>query len=201
MTDQRSVRLDLRAILPVAALAVVVLVIIFVELCGRQDVKPFAQTTPFPTVPQATPAATFTPGPSPTGGVSTTATPPAVLPGGEQRDTQRAQDLAALQAALVQYHDKHGKYPSANGNVQTLCAFPESDAGCKLKDDGELDPLPIDPKGEPITENGYWFRSTDNDYAIFAQRESDAVPECDEHPDFLKQFKSLICVTSPPPAP
>jgi hypothetical protein len=199
MTGQPSVRLDLRAILPIAALALVVLVIIFVELCGRQDVKPFVQTTPFPTVPQATPAATFTPGPSPTGGALTTATPPAVQPGAEQRDTQRTQDLAALQAALLQYHDKHGKYPSANGNVQTLCAFPESDAGCKLKE--FLDPLPIDPKGEPITENGYWFRSTDNDFAIFAQREAKAIPECDEHPDFLKQFKSLICVKSTPPAP
>lgn len=199
MTGQPSVRLDLRAILPIAALALIVLVIIFVELCGREDVKPFVQTTPFPTVPQATPAATFTPGPSPTGGESTTATPPPAQPGAEQRDTQRTQDLAALQAALLEYQDKHGKFPSANGNVQTLCAFPESDAGCKLNE--VLDPLPIDPKGEPITENGYWFRSTDNDFTLFAQRESNAIPECDEHPDFLKQFKSLICVQSARLAP
>lgn len=197
MTGQPAVRLDLRAILPIAALALVVLVIIFVELCGREDVKPFVQTTPFPTVPPVTPADTSTPGPTPTGGgAATTPTPPAVEPGGDQRDAQRTQDLAAIEAALQQYHDKHGKYPSSNNNVQTLCAFPEFDLGCKLKE--MLDPLPIDPKGEPITENGYWFRATDDAYAVFAMRESDAFPACQERPEFLKQFATVLCITSTP---
>jgi hypothetical protein len=196
VTAPSSVRLDLRALLPIAALALVVLVIIFVELCGREDVKPFVSTTPFPTVPPQTPVDTFTPGPSPTGAAPAgTSTPAPPAEGAEDRDTQRVQDLQAIQAALAQYLDENGEYPNANGNVQTLCAFPDSDAGCQLSE--VLSPLPLDPLGEPITENGYWFTSTEDTYTVFAQRESDAFQECETHPEFLEQFDTLLCVGSP----
>ena len=200
MAGQPSVRLDLRAVLPAAALAVVVLVIVFVELCGREDVEPYAQSTPFPEVPTATPAPTFTPGPSPTGGgEEPTATEAQVQPGGEERDTARVLDLDAIRDALEQYRQEQGEYPDSGGNVQTLCVFPEFDKGCELKD--VLDPLPIDPLGEPITENGYWYSGTGDEYAVFAQRESDLFPECPEHPAFLRQFDTILCVQGPSATP
>src|SRR3970040_264675 len=50
MSAGRAVRVDLRAALPVVALAIVVLAIIVVELCGRDDVQgPSAQPTAGPT--------------------------------------------------------------------------------------------------------------------------------------------------------
>src|SRR3972149_945897 len=125
-----------------------------------------------------------TPAPSPTGGgEEPTATEAQVQPGGEERDTTRVQDLDAVRDALEQYRQEHDAYPDSDGNVQTLCAFPEFDKGCELED--VLDPLPIDPLGEPITENGYWYSGTRDTYTVFAQRESDLFPECDQHPAFL----------------
>ena len=196
MTEQPAVRLDLRAILHAAALAVVLLVIVFVELCGREDVKPYVQSTPFPEVPTATTGPTFTPGPSPTGGgQEPTATEPVAQPGGEERDTTRVQNLAAIRDALEQYRQEHNGYPDSANNVQTLCVFEEFDKGCELKE--FLDPIPNDPLGEPITENGYWYVSTGDAYTVFAQRESDLFPDCPEHPDFLQQFDTLLCVQGP----
>jgi hypothetical protein len=198
-----SVRLDLRAALPIAALGVVVLVIIFVELCGREDVSPVGESTPFVELatatpitpgPTATPGPTFTPGPSPTAApVTATATREAPIGGGE-RDIARVQDLADLQEALEQYREEHGSYPDSGGNIQTLCAFTEFDAGCELEE--VLSPLPQDPLGDQVN-NGYWYTSIGSRFAVFAQRESEQFEECSEHPDFLRDFDSLLCVQGP----
>lgn len=192
---RRTVQLDLRAALPIAGLAIVILVIIFLELCGRSD-------TNLPTVvagPTATVGPTFTPGPSPTVGPTPTLSPDEATAtfvassGDELRDATRQENMVALQAALAQYRDKHGQYPTTSGNIQTLCAFTETDAGCVLQE--FLDPLPIDPLGDPV--RGYWYASTGDSYTLYSQRESGALAECDEHPDHLRDYDSLLCVRGP----
>ena len=189
-----SSRVDLRAVLPVAALGVVVLVIIFVELCGREDVAPLDGSTAVVQQETATPGPTFTPGPSPTTGPSPTGAPVEVVTGGEDRDTARVQDLTALQEALEQYREENGAYPDTDGNVQTLCVFFDADAGCDLEE--VLGPVPQDPLGEPVS-NGYWYVSTGRLYVVFAQRESELFPACDEHPEHLRDFDSVLCARGP----
>ena len=188
-----SVRIDLRAALPVLALAIVVLAIIVVQLCGREDVNvPRVQATPGPS---ATAGPTFTPGPSPTPGAPTPTETGAAPAGGEDtRDAQRQQDMGAIQGVLEQYRAENDEYPSTNGNIQSLCVFEGSDAGCALKD--VLDPLPQDPLGDPAV-NGYFYSSTGDVYVIYATRESDSVPECDEHPAHLGNIDSISCVRGP----
>ncbi len=195
MADPATVRIDLRAVIAVVALGIVVLVIIFVELCGREDVEPLAQGTQPPaedTTPEPQPP-TPTPGPSPTPGPPTDT--PAPQPGGDERDVTRQQDLQAIAQALEEYRDDNGEYPNSDGNIQSLCVFEDTDVGCELRE--VLDPLPIDPLGEPASENGYWYASDGDTYTVYAQRESNEVPACPEHPDHLSQFDSLICVRGP----
>jgi len=193
MSAGPPVRVDLRAVLPVVALAVVVLAIIVVELCGRDDVK-LVVTTP-PAVDTATPGPTFTPGPSPTPGPATvTPTSEAPVGGEEERDVQRYQDVAAIQQALEQFRSEEGEYPNTNANIQTLCVFEDSDAGCALQD--ILGPLPQDPLGDPAA-NGYFYASDGETYVLYATRETDAFPACDEHPAHLGNIDSLHCVRGP----
>jgi len=193
MSAGPAVRVDLRAALPVVALAIVVLSIIIVELCGRDDVQgPTAQPTAGPT---ATVGPTFTPGPSPTPG-GATETPTGEAPAGDpdQRDAVRAQDLVAIQQALEQFRSDEGEYPNTNGNIQTLCVFEDSDAGCALQD--ILSPLPQDPLGDPAM-NGYFYASDGATYTLYATREGDQPAECSEHPDHLGRIDSLSCVRGP----
>ena len=194
MSAGPSVRVDLRAALPVVALAAVVLAIIVVELCGRDDVEaPLVQATP--SGPSATPGPTFTPGPSPTSGPPTeTPTGEAPVGGEEERDVRRQQDLVAIQQALEQYRQENDEYPNTNGNIQSLCVFADSDAGCDLLE--VLDPLPQDPLGDPAN-NGYFYSSTGDAYVLYATREGDQLPECGEHPAHLGKIDSLYCVQGP----
>lgn len=180
-----TLRLDLRAVLPIVALATVVLIIIFVQLCGSEDVEPRAQGNGAPIL-TATP---FTPGPSPTPGP--TATPD---PSGPARDLTRRVDLATIEAALAEYRQENGGYPNTNGNIQTLCAFVEVDEGCALRE--VLDPVPGDPLGNP-SGNGYWYASDGQSYIVYAQRESEQTAECPDHPVHLGAFASLLCVQGP----
>lgn len=181
-------QLDLRAAIPVAALAVVVLVIIFVELCGREELPAPGQGSPAVQGPQPTqpPAATAAPGPT------ATPAPPGVR---DERDRTRQDDLATIQQALADYRDENGEYPDTGGNVQSLCVFEDTDAGCALLE--VLDPIPRDPLGEPASENGYWYASDGRSYTVYAQRESEALPACPDHPPHLQDFESLLCVTGP----
>ena len=191
MAGPTTIRVDLRAALPIAVLGLVVLVIIFVQLCGRERVQPLGEVTP---LAQATLSPTFTPGPPVTEGpVEATATVAAQV-GGAGRDQVRVRDLRAIQQALEQYRLDHDQYPDTKGGIQSFCVFKEFDKGCELET--VLSPLPSDPLGDPA-ENGYWYESEGTVYTLYAQRESDAVPECSAHPDHLKDFKSVICVRSP----
>ena len=192
MAEPQTFRIDLRAALPVAAFAVVVLVIIFIELCGRQDINdaPLLQSTPV--TPNLTPVTDATPGEVVE---RPTATPAPASPEEQERDAQRARDLRAVQQALEQYFAENNTYPDTAGNVQTLCAFEEFDQGCALL---EVAPdLPaVDPLGDPAN-NGYWYASTGSRYIVYAIRESELFPACEEHPDHLKEIESLMCVQGP----
>ncbi len=195
-----TVRLDLRAVLALAALGIVVLTIILVELCGSEgvdeqtvvpNVSPQPQDTPEPVEPTPTLGENETPPP--------TSTPAPPEPGGEERDATRQEDLAALQQALEDYRSENDSYPSTGGNIQSLCVFP-GDAGCELED--AIGSIPVDPlaaDGQPASENGYWYASDGSQYTIYAQREADAAPECDELPAHLEGFgvESAICVSGP----
>jgi hypothetical protein len=190
--EGRTVQIDLRAVLPVAVLALVVLTIIFVEICGREDVK-LTTESPTPGGPTATVGPTFTPGPTPTVGPEQETATAEVAAGGEDRDQQRQLDLADIQDALEAYFEDEDEYPNTNGNIQTVCVF-EQDIGCALTD--VIDPIPSDPLGEPA-ENGYFYQSDGETYVLYAIRESELLPECDEHPEHLAGFDSIMCLRGP----
>jgi len=183
-----ALRPDLRAALPITALAVVILVIVAVE-CGREDVEQVVQSQP---VDLLSVRPTFTPGPPPTPGATAAATP--VAGGGEGRDAVRQRDLAMIQQALEQYRQEHGEYPPTGGSIQTLCVFSDNDAGCELEE--FLSPLPQDPSGNPNT-NGYFYSATAGQYTLYATREADEIPECVERPDHLGNIDSIYCVREP----
>lgn len=201
MAEPSTVRLDLRAVLPVAALGVIILVIIFVELCGREDTPsespPLVEApTEVPTTPEPTPTPgpTATPGPSPTPAPEEATATQELVAGAEERDAARLADLESVQQALEEYHDERGDYPDSGGNVQSLCVF-DADAGCQLEE--FLSPIPIDPLGEPIAENGYWYQSDGDEFTVYAQRETDQFPECPQHPEHLEDLDSVLCIQGP----
>jgi Type II secretion system (T2SS), protein G len=192
--DPDVIHLDLRTILPIAAFGIIVLVIIFIELCGRDDVEPLASAPdPVDTATQGPAVATETADPSTTAEAPTPTTGSDGEPGEGERDVTRQQDLAAIASALAEYRTDSGSYPDSNGDVQSLCAF-DVDAGCELSE--VLDPIPEDPLGDPGT-NGYWYASDGDTFTAWAQRESDQGEECDNHPDHLSSFDSLFCVAGP----
>ena len=198
--DESTVSIDPRIAVPIAVLGVVVLAIMFVELCGREDVSSLVQEPPSGDVPAATlgptftPEPTFTPGPSPTSTPVVPTSTPAPLPGGQNRDAVRVQDLRTVQAALEQVRDDTGSYPTTGEAIQTLCVFTEFDGGCELLD--VLDEIPIDPLGEP-SDNGYWYVSDGDSYILYSQREGGSFPECIDHPEFLEEVPSLLCFEGP----
>ncbi len=182
-----------------AALAAVVVAIVATDLAtGGHTEAPPPLGTAYPTSKAvAGPRPTRTPRPP-------TATPhpltptvaPTPQPGGGQRDLQRAQDLERIRAALEEYYDKEGSYPSTGGNIQTLCAYKDLDIGCKLTK--VLDPLPAaDPLGDPLL-NGYWYASDGKSFAVYAIQETvpaPNVPQC-EKPEGIKRPDRVYCVRS-----
>ena len=182
-----------------AALAAVVVAIVATDLAtGGHTEAPPPLGTAYPTSEAvAGPRPTRTPRPP-------TATPhpltptvtPTPQPGGGQRDLQRAQDLERIRAALEEYYDKEGSYPSTSGNMQTLCAYQDLDIGCKLTK--VLDPLPAaDPLGDPLL-NGYWYASDGKSFAVYAIQETvpaPNVPQC-EKPEAIKRPDRIYCVRS-----
>ena len=114
-----------------------------------------------------------------------------VLPGGEDRNSQRIRDLTTLGQLLQQYLERDGSYPSSSGAVQTLCVYDQLDAGCKLRDFAAT--LPADPLGNPLT-NGYWYISDGHTFTLMALWEGtserpadfpcpDTLPGGEEHPN------------------
>ena len=122
-----------------------------------------------------------------------TPTPEPPRAGGPQRDTIRTQDLEAIRVVIETYQAEEGSYPYTGDGVQTLCVFQELDVGCALLDEA---PLPEDPLGDAAA-NGYFYTSDGESYVVYAQRESETFPACEEHPEFLQHFESLLCVRGP----
>ena len=110
-----------------------------------------------------------------------------------QRDAIRTQDLEAIGLVIDAYHEAEGSYPDTDDGVQTLCVLQELDVGCALLDEA---PLPEDPLGDAAA-NGYFYTSDGESYVVYAQRESEMFPACEEHPEFLQHFGSLLCVQVP----
>jgi hypothetical protein len=193
------VKLDLRFVLPIAGLTIVVLVIIFVQICGSEEVTaPEVSATPGDTPTAEAPGDTPTPGPSPTEEPGAPTDTPEPGGGAEERDATRADDLKTLAFALEVYRTENGSYPTTDGNVQSLCVFP-GDAGCALEE--IINEIPLDPLGEPASENGYWYAATGDTFTVWTQRETDTQPECPDHPSHLERFDSLQCAQGPAEAP
>lgn len=158
------------------------------------DGKPYFRAYYLPRLPGAAEGPPgIPPGGTPTAGPQASATPPARA-GGEERDATRMRDLAALGEALEAYRSKHGSYPDNGGGIQTLCVFREFDVGCELEEVRK--PLPEDPLGNP-TDNGYFYSSNGRTYTIYARRDSERFPPCDQHPDHLAHLDSLLCARGP----
>jgi len=101
--------------------------------------------------------------------------------------------MQRIQQALAAYQQKYQEFPTNGGIIQTFCSSKTSDAGCQLSE--FLDPLPRDPSGSQT--KGYFYSSNGVEYALYAYRESEAVPDCDEHPDDLADLVDLMCVQGP----
>jgi hypothetical protein len=182
-----------------AAVAIVVVAIVATDLATGGDSEPPPPLgTAYPTSEAgAGPRPTRTPRPP-------TATPhpmtptvtPTPQPGAGDRDLRRLWDLERIRAALEEYYDEEGSYPSTGGNMQTLCAYKDLDIGCKLTK--VLDPLPAaDPLGDPLV-NGYWYASDGKSFAVYAQEEAPApsgVTAC-EKPEAIKNVDRVFCVLS-----
>jgi hypothetical protein len=115
------------------------------------------------------------------------------------RDAQRLQELALLQAALAEYHDRFDEYPDNEGGIQTLCAYRELDKGCDLRKvlDEDEEYILEDPLGEAL-DNGYWYSSDGETYTIWMLREGPAKPSepvCAEVVPHLRDVGSLFCLT------
>ena len=190
--EGRTVQIDLRALLPIVVLGVVVLTIIVTELCGREDVS--APDVRAPSGPTATVGPTIPPGPTATEGPEQETATAEVVAGGEGRDQTRQTDLADIQEALERYFANEDEYPNTDNNIQTLCVFEDVDIGCALKD--VLDPIPQDPLGDAAT-NGYFYQSDGDAYTLYAIRESELLPACDEQPQHLAAFDSILCLRGP----
>jgi len=193
-----TIRIDLRAALPVLALGFVILVIIFVELCGKTDLKPITPSgTPFLAGPTGTPGPSQTAGPSPSPPPAEATATQENAAAGADRDEIRQTDLNTIRNAMEQYRQENGEYPSTGDGIQTICTFEDDDKGCALQETIEGGTVPQDPLGSP-GENGYWLQSTDTTYILYAQRESSLFPVCDKpKPDHLKDFRSVFCLHNP----
>ena len=122
--DDSPIRIEPKAAFAIGALALIILIIIFIELCGREDVEPLVQVPEQqPGIATATLGPTFTPGPSPTIGPTVPSPSPTPMVGGQDRDVERVSDLQTLQSALELFEAENGEFPNSEGGVQTLCVF------------------------------------------------------------------------------
>ena len=183
---------------PVALLAGALIILISLAVVHRGEAKPEpllgAVGTPI--------RGTFVPPTAtPVGGGATPRPRPTfagVLQGTvEERDALRRGDLIRLLQALNTYKEQNGAYITTSGNIQTLCAFKNVDAGCRLKDVLGKD-VPVDPAGDPVN-NGYWYASDGTTLTLYAALEAD-IPDnerCRTENVDLKKKASLICLRAP----
>ncbi len=199
-TPELQVLRSLLSWAPIAAIIIVIVAAVGLDLKFGGPGKPqIANSAPPADSVRATiealPTSSTTLTPQPKTTVpALTATPAG--PGSAERDQTRIGDLMKTVAALQQYHQQNGEYPSTGGNIQTLCTYQDIDAGCKLK--GLLDPIPQDPLGSSVI-NGYWYVSDGTSYTVMAGLESPytSPSTCDAR--WLKHTNkpNLFCVTGP----
>lgn len=195
--ESTTIRIDLRAALPVIALVAIVLGIIFVELCGRQDVEPVEPGgTPIAPGPTSTEGPPPTEGPSPTPLPEEATATPENPTAGADRDEIRQTDLNSIADALALYLEENDEYPSTGGGIQTVCTFEDDDVGCALQETIEGGVVPQDPLGNG-GENGYWLESTEDTFTLYAQRESELFPACPDKPAHLEDFRTVFCLSNP----
>lgn len=125
------------------------------------------------------------------------ATPPAETgpapPGAAERDAERRSELLLLAAALVEYKEENGSYPSTGNNVQTACAYEDLDVLCQLRPEVGAEAL-VDPFGDPH-EYGYWYASDGESFTLYALLEETPAPEetCTA-PGDLGSRENLYCL-------
>ena len=145
----------------------------------------------------ATQIATRTPGPKPTPGPSRTPEPTATAdPQTTVRDDRRLADVQRLKGALDRYRAEKGTFPSTGPSIQSLCEYPDLDAGCKLKE--YLDPFPVDPLvGNAST---FRYRSDGATYTIFIELEvAGREQKCRDVQYKIVQLTEAYCVAGPEP--
>jgi len=97
-------------------------------------------------------------------------------------DQARQLDLDSIANALVAF--RAGTVPlSTNGQIQTLCTFPE-DAGCVV--------FPLAPR-DPAGFDYYW-RTSGVAVVVYAQRSANETIPCFEQPEHLAELGSVMCV-------
>jgi type II secretion system (T2SS) protein G len=145
----------------------------------------------------ATQIPTSTPGPRPTPGPTRppapTATPDAQL---AQRDDQRLQEVQRIKTGLDYYYSDKGMFPSTGGSIQTLCVYPNLDAGCQLQD--YLRPMPSDP----LLRNSstFLYRSDGKRYLVYTELEvAGREPPCQEIVNARPQLNASYCITGEAP--
>ena len=110
------------------------------------------------------------------------------------RDTERADDLATIAAALNRHFAEDGVYPTTNGSLQTLCVYAD-DAGCALS--AYLDEIPIDPNGNAV-HDGYFYASDGGRFSLFAETEAGADPlgdDCFFRAQYAGRAKPALCLS------
>jgi hypothetical protein len=186
---------------PIAAVVIAIVAALWLDLAFGGPSKPQVDNNaPPPEVLRATVAAAPA-SPSPYAPPAT-ATPTAGPTGEPEfasvlRDKSRQDDLATIAAALEQYRQKEGEYPTTGGNIQTVCTYKEIDAGCKLEE--FLNPIPSDPAGDAV-KNGYWYSSDGKTFTLVAaveQPTSTTPGKCEQR--FAEHTKktNLYCLTGP----
>lgn len=112
-----------------------------------------------------------------------------------ERDEQRLADLADLEAALLAYRAKYGRFPDTSSEFQPLCKYPQLHAGCALEE--FLQPLPKEPAW--VQQFGYWYRSNGQSYTLYAALEGKRadVPLCASAPDEMRNASFPYCLSGP----
>jgi hypothetical protein len=184
------------SLLPVAAVAIIVLAIIALDVRSGGEAKP----GPYLGEAKAERYPYVEPTPTPVG-LQPTPIPRPTIPGARpgdpnERDAKRRADLLALVGVATDYKRQRGSLPSTNNNVQTLCAYERLDQACAFRE--LLSPLPLDPLGSPV-QNGYWYSSDGARATFYASLEAE-IPEeqrCPTEDAELKKRAYVICVQTP----
>ncbi|TAK68755.1 MAG: hypothetical protein EPO22_02175 [Dehalococcoidia bacterium] len=186
-------------IAPVALIVAVIGAVIWFDAATGGEAKPNpplgeigTPVRPTYVPPTATP---FGAHPTPTPRPTSSAAPPAVSGTKDQRDAKRRVDLLLLLNAANQLKARDGSFPDTHNNVQTVCKYKDSDAGCVLKDfiDGGI---PEDPLGNG---EGYWMQADGTRVRFFASLENsiDDSEKCPTTDAELVKHDNLICISAP----